>query len=143
MQRDKKNLRNFSPQQKEAIFQQAARVLGERREIGFAYAYGSMLEDTPCHDLDIAIYVLNPRAIDNSLLFAAEISGELENLLHFLTDVRIINVAPVPFLFSVIRGRLLCEREPEIRQLFVEDVMHRYYDIKPVLAHATKEAFAP
>jgi predicted nucleotidyltransferase len=143
MEINSRQAQTFSVSQKEAFLQQVGNLLTERPEVGFAYAYGSFLDDIPCHDIDIGIFMVSRSKIPNTLLFASEISGEIERLIHLPADVRVINDAPVTFLFSVIRGRLFYDRIPETRQQFVEDVMHRYFDIKSVLAHAAKEAFGP
>ena len=134
--------RVLTEEQKEALIQKATRALTARPEVGFAYLYGSFLEARPCRDIDIGIFCLEQYAAANTLLLAAEIADAVEQEVRMPVDIRIVNHAPDTFLFSVIRGRrLLHDRIPERREQLVEDVIRRYLDIQPILAHAAREAF--
>ena len=62
--------------------------------------------------------------------------------MNYPVDIRILNFAPVPFRFQVIRGKLIYVRDEEVHSEFIEDTMRIYLDIKPILYRATKEAFA-
>src|SRR5712691_5437124 len=57
-------------------------------------------------------------------------------------DVRILNAAPVPFLYHVLKGQILVSREEERLASVMEDTIRRYLDIAPLLRHYTQEAFA-
>lgn len=53
----------------------------------------------------------------------------------------VLNFAPVLFLYHVIQGNLISERNEEIRMHFVEQIVQRYLDLKPLVRRAVKEAF--
>ena len=56
-------------------------------------------------------------------------------------DVRILNLAPLSFLYHVIRGKLIFEKDEEIRVRVVEQTIARYLDLKPIIWKGIKEAF--
>jgi len=56
-------------------------------------------------------------------------------------DIRVLNFAPVSFLYEVIRGNLIFERNEEIRIRVVEQTIQRYLDLKPMILRGIKEAF--
>jgi hypothetical protein len=57
-------------------------------------------------------------------------------------DVRILNVAPVSFLYHVLRGQLLFCRDDEILAEVTERTISRYLDIAPLVRRGAQEAFA-
>lgn len=62
--------------------------------------------------------------------------------MNYPVDIRILNFAPVPFRFEVVRGKRIYVRDEQTHSEFLEDTMRRYLDIQPILYRATKEAFA-
>ena len=60
----------------------------------------------------------------------------------FPIDVRVLNDAPVPFLFHVFReGRLLLSRNDELLADLMERTVREYLDMEPLLRRATIEAY--
>ncbi len=116
-------------------------MLEARPEIVFAYAYGSFAGGYPFHDIDIGVYVAEIRK-DKATLVAMELAESIRKKLRFPIDVRVVNFAPVSFVYNVFRGRLLVDKDSETRSRITERTVARYLDIKPVLRKATKEAFA-
>lgn len=110
-------------------------------DVLFAFLYGSVLDNLPVHDIDVGVYVggipedaVTGRAID--------IASKLQSATKVPVDVRIVNFAPVPFQYKVLRGELLLERDEVARAGFAEKVMGRYFDMEPLLRRGCKEAFA-
>lgn len=56
-------------------------------------------------------------------------------------DVRVLNLAPVLFVYHVIRGVLIFVRNEELRVRVVEETVGRYLDLKPVIHRGIREAF--
>jgi predicted nucleotidyltransferase len=56
-------------------------------------------------------------------------------------DSRVLNFAPASFLYHVIRGKLIFEREEEVSANFTERTIQRYLDLKPLVYRGIKEAF--
>ena len=128
------------PKKQEAI-KRLAELTELQREVVFAYLYGSFIEDVPFHDIDIGIYVSGigkVKAGPFTVGFAHRLSKEV----GFDVDVRVLNFAPVSFIYHVICGQVFFDRAPEVRTRIVENSIQRYLDIKPLLHWAMKEAFA-
>lgn len=120
------------------IRNQIAAELLHEPDVLFAYVYGSFLEGEAFHDIDIGIYLSTNQTNGD---IAAHLSATLSRTVKFPVDVRILNAAPVSFLFHVLRGKCLFSRDNNIRTDLMEDTMRRYFDIAPVLRRATREAF--
>jgi hypothetical protein len=57
-------------------------------------------------------------------------------------DARILNVAPLSFLYHVLRGRLLYCRDDAVLSEVMERAVSRYLDLAPLVRRGTVEAFA-
>jgi len=133
----------LSDEAKEGCLDRVRGVLERHPEIIFAYAFGSFLGDLPCRDLDIAVYV-GPEVLQASGFryedsLAQEIAAQLD--LPCPVDLRILNDAPVPFQFHVFRGRLLVDRNTELRFAKLTHIATRYLDIRSFLKHYLREAY--
>ena len=122
------------------LVQHLVENLKTHNEVIFAYLFGSFVEDLPFHDIDIGVYLSIIRE-EESTFFGLDLSQTLSIRLKIPVDVRVLNFASIPFLYHVIRGNLILERDEEIRLNFVERITARYLDLKPLLLKGTKEAF--
>ncbi len=134
---------SISQQDKTALLDRLSKALESRSEILIAYAEGSCLEDCPFRDFDVAVY-LDPADLPQSRFqyedrLTQELVTELD--LSFPLDLKLLNDTPLPFQYSVFRGRLLMDRNPEVRLERLTFVVDLYLDIKPILEHHTREAF--
>ena len=105
-----------------------------RPEIVFAMLYGSASEGRPFRDLDVALWVdrtLVPEPIELDYMF--DRADELERLLPYPVDVRVINDAPLPFRYNVSRGVKLVAHDEELYYTFLERTWDEYLDFEPVL----------
>ena len=109
--------------------------------VAFAYLFGSMLDANTVHDVDVGIY-LDPFEATQQTEIAASLAQRLTNAAGLPVDVRILNQAPVTFLYHAIRGHLLVSQNDDLLTSTLEDVSRRYLDMAPFLLQATKEAFA-
>ncbi len=135
---------NLPREKREEVLSAVSEVLGDRCDLVFAYAFGSFLEDLPFRDLDLVVYV-HPGALSSIPFFfedalAQEIRSRLT--LPFPVDVRVLNGSPLPFQFHALRGRLMVDRDEEARMEWLCRVVARYLDMKPILDHHAREAFA-
>jgi len=131
----------LSEEEKSNIFTQLEELLKNEKRIQFAYLFGSFVEKLPFHDIDLSIWV-NGLLDKDAISFSVELSGRLTRQMNYPVDIRILNFAPVPFRFEVVRGKRIYVRDEQTHSEFLEDTMRRYLDIQPILYRATKEAFA-
>jgi len=131
-------LYRLSQEERGAIREQIAAELSREPDVLFAYVYGSFCKSEVFHDIDIGIY-LSADQISSDI--AVNLSANLSGTVKLPIDVRILNAAPVSFLFHVLLGDCLFSRDDDLRTDIMEDTMRRYFDIAPLLRHATKEAF--
>jgi predicted nucleotidyltransferase len=131
---------DLDKEERKRLVQHLVENLKRHNEIIFAYLFGSFTEGLPFHDIDIGVYLLNMRE-EKSTFFSLDLSQTLSIGLQIPVDVRVLNFASVPFLYHVIHGTLILERDEDIRMDFVERITAKYLDLKPLLLKATKEAF--
>ena len=125
---------------RQQVGRRLAELLRDHDEIVFAYLYGSFAENLPFHDIDLGIYTLRIKE-GESTSYSLALSQGLSKEVQIPVDVRILNFAPVLFVYHVIRGHLILDRNEELRVHFVEQAVQKYLDLKPVIYRGIKEAF--
>lgn len=131
----------IQPQAREALVRRLAEELEKEPTIRFGYLYGSVLDSDTVHDVDVGLYLRESEAA-TSVSTAVDLSNRLTALVGMPVDVRVLNEAPLPFVYHVLRGRLLVCRDEECLTGMLEDVARRYLDLAPLLRQGTKDAFA-
>ena len=106
-------------------------ALGQRSEILFAYVFGSFTEESKFRDLDIGVFVTDPAAIADSLTYTIRLSGELEGKTGYTVDVILMNVAPDHLIHWIAKGKILVDRNEDLRIDWIGRSWKRYLDIKP------------
>lgn len=132
---------HISSERRIDITGQLRAVLSELPEIAFAYLYGSVLDSDHIHDVDIGLY-LHSAEVFGAIDQVADLANRLSTMIGIPVDLRILNHAPLSFLFHVLRGQLLACRDEILLQSLLEEVPRRYLDIAPLLRIAAKDAFA-
>jgi predicted nucleotidyltransferase len=135
----KRRLYSNDPGERPGIMDALADELASHREIVFAYLYGSFAECAPFHDLDVGVYLHDTRS---SIVLLSTLARRLSVRLKIPVDVRILNDAPVTFLFHVMRGRLILSHNDDLLSTIMENTVRQYLDIAPLLRRSTKEAFS-
>ena len=118
----------------------AAKLMAEPT-VAFAYVFGSFLDMIPVHDVDVGI-ALHPFDTKRETESVASLARRLTDATGLPVDVRVLNQAPMTFLYHVVRGHLLVSKNDDLLTSTLENVSRRYLDIAPFLLQATKEAFA-
>ena len=133
----------LSSREKARITDVVARDLDTRKEIVFAYLYGSFTEseDFPVHDVDIGVYLVEVGR-DGTTPYGLELEIALSQKTGMPVHVAVLNYAPVPFLYHVVSGTAVFTRDDDTRSRVVESAIRRYLDLKPLLRRGLKEAFA-
>lgn len=136
----KRKAYQFSQEGKGKLIERLKDFLRGRDEIVFAYVFGSFAEEEAFHDIDIGIY-LSEISQEQSTQYGLALSQAISNRLRIPVDARVLNFAPASFLYQVIRGKLIIERNEEILARIREQTVQRYLDLKPLIYRGIKEAF--
>jgi len=131
---------SLNQSQKERLMGQLKDILRRYPEVAFAYLYGSFAENLPLHDIDVGVY-LTGIGEKESTSYSLALSQTLSREVQVPVDVRVLNFAPVSFVYQVIRGILISDRNEELRVHVVEETVRKYLDIKPIIHRGIKEAF--
>ncbi len=134
-------LHTICPEQREDLLVKLRIELEKASRLRFAYVYGSVLESDKVHDVDIGI-CLDDTAVAQQTDMVDTLSVKLSAAVGVPVDVRVLNDAPLSFLYHVLRGRLLLCRDETFLTNMLEDVARRYLDLAPLLHSSTKDAFA-
>ena len=125
---------------RERVVHALTAALEAEPDLEFAWLHGSFLGGGGFHDIDVGVHlnaaadVRSRRALDLGLL--------LDRDTGFPVDVRVLNDAPVTFLFHVFReGRVLLSRNDERLADLMERTVRDYLDMEPLLRRATIEAY--
>jgi len=128
---------------REKILALIREFLHGEKEIIFAYAYGSFLKDKEFRDIDLGIFLKNagenPYVITSQIKVALSQQAKKQGL--YLPpdcwDVQIINQAPFTFLGRIFKeGKLLLDRNPDLRTDIIEKVSLKYRECAGLLAEA-------
>jgi uncharacterized protein len=123
------------------VVNRLAAALAREPNIAFAYLYGSFVGAEAFHDIDIGVYE-SRCAPGQDTMYVLELTQRLAGLVPFPVDVRILNDAPVSFLYHVLRGRPIHIQDDEVLTDLMEQTVRQYLDMAPLLRQSTREAFA-
>lgn len=131
---------HLSQTERQQLEKRLAELLEGHDEIMFAYLYGSFAENLPFHDIDLGIYtagIKQGEATSYSLVLGPSLSKEVQ----VPVDVRVLNFAPISFVYHTVRGHLIFDRNEELRAHIVGQVVQKYLDLKLIIHRGIKEAF--
>ena len=135
-----RRLYRVEPAQREHVARRLAAALETEPDLEFAWLHGSFLAGGGFHDVDVGVH-LNA-APDVRSRRALALGLRLDRDTGFPVDVRVLNDAPVVFLFHIFReGRLLLSRNDERLADLMERTVREYLDMEPLLRRATIEAY--
>lgn len=122
--------RESTREEKELLIQRISEILEGKKHVTFAYVFGSFSVQESFNDIDIGIYVsdtIQKSALNTEL----EIEKELENLIHVTVDVRILNKAPISFVYHVIRtGTVIVDKNRDLKADFEGLIYKKYFDFQ-------------
>lgn len=116
-----------------------ADTLAARDDIGFAYLFGSFVDGREAfRDIDLGVWF---RQGDRSSHFheGIELSVELTRKTTIPVDARPLNEAPVTFVYTVLKGKLLDNTDDDLRCRVTERTLREYLDMQPLLERAMRE----
>jgi len=101
--------------------------LGRSKDIVFAYVFGSFVKEEEFSDIDIAVYLKG--RVKSPLDWEVGWEGKLQSICHFPVDIRIVNRAPLSFVYQVIKsGTRIVDRDPSLRAEFEGLIIKKYLD---------------
>jgi uncharacterized protein len=131
----------IQPEARESLLFRLSAELEKESGIAFAYLHGSLLDSDAVHDVDVGLY-MHESEVGKGSAIASELSARLAAAAGVPVDVRVLNDAPLSFIYHVLRGRLLACHDDDLLTSTIEDVARRYLDLAPLLRQGTKDAFA-
>ncbi len=135
-----RRLYRVEPAERERMTRTLVAALAIEPDLEFAWLHGSYLGGGGFHDVDIGVHLNG--AADVRFRRALDLGLRLDRATGFPVDVRVLNDAPVTFLFHVFReGRLLLSRNDECLSDLMERTVRAYLDMEPLLRRATIEAY--
>jgi len=132
------------PSEKQLLLDHISALLQSRDDILFAYVHGSFAREEKFADIDIGIFLRNPARLD-PLDIELELETALQSLTRFPVDLRILNFAPLSFVYNVIKESILVvDKDADLRADFEGKTFKKYFDFAPYRKRYLKEiAHAP
>ena len=131
--------RRVSRKEKEIVMERISNILKAKPYVMFSYIFGSFVTECPFKDIDIGIYISNMGAI-SPLKLELKIESEIEEVIHCPTDIRIINHAPLSFIYNILKGGILIvDRDKSLRADFEGLVYKKYFDFRHLRTEYLKE----
>jgi hypothetical protein len=125
---DNMGKKNLSHKEKEALTKKIYDFLKSKPYIIFAYIFGSFVSGGTFNDIDIGIYISEEQ--DSSPL-SLELEAELQALLRQQVDIRIINYAPVSFVYNILKSKILIlDADSDLRADFEGLTYKKYFDFR-------------
>ncbi|MCS7364696.1 MAG: nucleotidyltransferase domain-containing protein [archaeon GB-1867-035] len=118
----------FKGNEKAELIAKLEEILLNDDEIIFAYLYGSFIEEREFRDIDLAIWLKNPK---KAFQYTVNISTKLQIKLNIPIDIHILNEAPLPFKYYVFTcGKLIHSKNEGFRIEIVNQTLRMYFDLK-------------
>src|SRR3972149_1513144 len=92
--------RKLSDMDKQNLINKISRIFCTKKDIVFAYIFGSFISKDEFKDIDIGVYIDN---IETATILNYEMKLELESedIIGIPVDIRIINNAPISFVYNI------------------------------------------
>lgn len=128
-----------SPPEKQLLLDRISAFLKSRDDILFAYVHGSFAREEKFADIDIGIFLREPARLD-PLDLELELETALQSLIRFPVDLRVLNFAPLGFVYNVIKESILVvDKDADLRADFEGKIFKKYFDFAPYRKRYLKE----
>ena len=122
--------RRLSAKEKEVRIERISDILKTKEYILFAYIFGSFASEDSFKDIDVGIFVTGEK-FKSPLRLELDMEGELETAIHTPVDVRIINNAPLSFIYNILKkGIVIVDNDKSLRTDFEGLVYKKYFDFQ-------------
>lgn len=128
-------MKSLSIKEKEVLTGKVSDILKAKQNILFAYIFGSFISGDSFKDIDVGIFISGEK-LKSPLNLELQMEGELEDAIHLPVDVRIINKAPLSFIYNILKGgKVILDNNRSLRADFEGLVYKKYFDFQ----HLTRE----
>lgn len=116
--------------EKEHLIGRVSEILKTKIYILFAYIFGSFVSGDAFNDIDIGLFIDDKKS-KSTLKIELELENELEESLHVPFDVRIINNAPLSFIYNMLKNKIvILDKDKNLRTDFEGLIYKKYFDFK-------------
>ena len=130
---------HLTAKEKDIVLGRISEILQQKDYIFFAYIFGSFASDKDFNDIDIGIFI-TCKDIQAPLQIELDIERELEDTVRISVDVRIINHAPLSFIYHVLKsGFVIVDKDKSIRSDFEGLIYKKYFDFQYVRREYLRE----
>ncbi len=122
--------RRVSSTEKKEIIRTISDILMAKEYIIFAYIFGSFTSEDIFEDIDVGIFVSGER-LQSPIKLELETENELEDSIRIPVDVRIINNAPLSFVYNILkRNIVIMDKDKSLRADFEGLIYKKYFDFQ-------------
>src|SRR3972149_3589228 len=122
--------RKLSDMDKQNLINKISRIFCTKKDIVFAYIFGSFISKDEFKDIDIGVYIDN---IETATILNYEMKLELESedIIGIPVDIRIINNAPISFVYNILKDKIvMIDNNIDLRSDFEGLVYKKYFDFQ-------------
>lgn len=135
---------SLTQSEREGLIEKVGSFFSVRKDVVFAYLFGSCITGETFRDMDIAVFL--KEAPTMPLKLEISLSNEIWQFLgkpKFEVDVKVLNSAPVYFQYEVIKtGRIIYSKDEAERIEYEATEASEYLDYKPTLEFFDQELLA-
>jgi predicted nucleotidyltransferase len=125
-----KQKKALNAEEKKHLIEKITAILQGKKYILFAYIFGSFTSGKSFNDIDVGIFISAEKP-GSLLVLELEMERELGDILRIPADVRIINSAPIPFVYNVLKsGIVILDNNKSLRTDFEGLIYKKYFDYK-------------
>jgi predicted nucleotidyltransferase len=123
--------KNLSSKDKEHFLKRISDKLSAEKCILFAYVFGSFLAEDGFQDVDIGLFTDEAQMEQSPLDLELSIQREMEDILRVPVDVRVINSAPLSFVYNILKRKIVVvDKEELLRADFEGATYKKYFDFR-------------
>lgn len=117
------------------------KILLDREEIVFSYVFGSFIFSSSFNDIDIAIYLKEDSPYLYDRWYDIRLALKLEEKIGIPVDLIIINNAPDHLIYDISKGKVIIDKDEDLRLDFITRAWKRYFDFKVKREQFLREMF--
>lgn len=122
--------RKSSTEEKDVLIERISNILKTKEYVLFAYIFGSFASGERFNDIDVGIFISGERT-RSPLRLELEIENELEDSVRMPVDVRIINNAPLSFIYNILKNNIVVvDKDRSFRTEFEGLIYKKYFDFQ-------------